>query len=60
MRKVTLVLNYILVGLLGLMLIIMTGPEFTEVQGGVMLLVILTPIVVVNLVYAHSMRPKKD
>ncbi len=59
MRTAVLVLNYILVGLLGLNIIALTSQTQAEITWSVISIVMFTPFVVVNLIYAHSTRPKK-
>jgi hypothetical protein len=58
MRTVVLVFNYILVGILTLSLLGLSAQTDADAGNTFIGLLLLTPIVVVNLVYAHSQRDK--
>ena len=58
MRTAVLVLNYILVGVLALNFVALPGKSAEEAAISILGIVMLTPVVVVNLVYAHSQREK--
>ena len=58
MRTAVLVLNYILVGVLALAFLGLSSQTETDAGNTIVGIVMLTPVVVVNLVYAHSNREK--
>jgi hypothetical protein len=58
MRTAVLVLNYILVGVLTLSFLGLSSQTGTDAGNTIVGIVMLTPVVVVNLVYAHSQREK--
>ena len=58
MRTAVLVLNYILVGVLTLSFLGLSSQTGTDAGNTIVGIVMLTPVVVVNLVYAHSNRDK--
>jgi hypothetical protein len=58
MRTAVLVLNYILVGVLTLSFLGLSSQTGTDASNTILGIVMLTPVVVVNLVYAHSQREK--
>jgi hypothetical protein len=58
MRTAVLVLNYILVGILSINFLTISTQSESEAITSIVGLCILVPIVVVNLVYAHSNREK--
>ena len=58
MRTAVLVLNYILVGVLTLSFLGLSSQTGTDAGNTIVGIVMLTPVVVVNLVYAHSNREK--
>ena len=53
MRTAVLVLNYILVGVLTLSFLGLSSQTGTDAGNTIVGIVMLTPVVVVNLVYAH-------
>ena len=58
MRTAVLVLNYILVGVLTLSFLGLSSQTGTDAGNTIVGIVMLTPVVVVNLVYAYSQREK--
>jgi len=58
MRTAVLVLNYILVGILALSFVGLPNQTDGDASTTILGIVMLTPVVVVNLVYAHSQRNK--
>lgn len=60
MRTVVLVFNYILVGILTLSLLGLGSSTETDAGTTLIGILMLTPVVVVNLVYAHSQRDKNE
>ena len=58
MRTAVLVVNYIIVGILGISFLGLSSQSQADASTTIAGIVMLTPVVVVNLVYAHSQRDK--
>jgi uncharacterized membrane protein len=58
MRTAVLVVNYIIVGILGISFLGLSSQSQADASTTIAGIVMLTPVVVVNLVYAHSQRNK--
>lgn len=59
MRIAVLVINYILVGIIALALIGASGQSGEALSNTIAGIVMLTPVAVVNLIYAHGNNIKK-